>query len=100
MYGIERPFRVGCDAPNRMGGAGSPALRPGTAPDDPGTAGCSGAHGLRFGEEAVLREHADPAWRVARDDEAFVVDARVSPRDAAPRCGPVRCRPRTGAPPR
>ena len=70
-----------------MGGAGSPTLWPGTAPDDPGTAGCSGAHGLRFGEEAVLREHADPAWRVARDDEAFVVDARVGVRSVVAQHG-------------
>ena len=61
-----------------MGGAGSPALWPCTAPDGPGTSGCSVAHGLRVGQEAVLREHADPARRVALDDEAFVVDARLS----------------------
>ena len=70
-----------------MGGAGSPALWPCTAPDGPGTSGCSVAHGLRVGQEAVLREHADPARRVALDDEAFVVDARVGVRSVVAQHG-------------
>ena len=41
----------------------------------------SAAHGrLRSGEEAVLLEHADPARRVALNDELLVIDVRVGVR--------------------
>ena len=45
-----------------------------------GDVGLSAARSLRFLEESVLREHADPARRVAGDDESVVVDARVGVR--------------------